>query len=75
VKREVTPEFVNMSKEILYSQIQGVTVPLGTIKISLPFIFRWYFRVDFSRFALYFGGIFALTFRASPYISAVFGCA
>ena len=24
-KREVTPEFVNMSKEILYSQIQGVT--------------------------------------------------
>jgi hypothetical protein len=27
-KREVTPEFVNMSKEILYPQIQGVT--LGT---------------------------------------------
>jgi hypothetical protein len=25
-KREVTPEFVNMSKEILYTQIQGVTV-------------------------------------------------
>ena len=25
-KREVTPEFVNMSKEILYPQIQGVTV-------------------------------------------------
>ena len=25
VKREVTPEFVNMSKEILYPQIQGVT--------------------------------------------------
>jgi hypothetical protein len=24
-KREVTPEFVNMSKEILYPQIQGVT--------------------------------------------------
>jgi hypothetical protein len=30
VKREVTPEFVNMSKEILYPQIQGVTrVRLG----------------------------------------------
>jgi hypothetical protein len=27
VKREVTPEFVNMSKEILYPQIQGVTPP------------------------------------------------
>jgi hypothetical protein len=27
VKREVTPEFVNMSKEILYPQIQGVTGP------------------------------------------------
>jgi hypothetical protein len=25
VKREVTPEFVNMSKETLYPQIQGVT--------------------------------------------------
>jgi hypothetical protein len=25
VKREVTPEFVNMSKEILYPQIQGVS--------------------------------------------------
>jgi hypothetical protein len=24
-KREVTPELVNMSKEILYPQIQGVT--------------------------------------------------
>ena len=24
-KKEVTPEFVNMSKEILYPQIQGVT--------------------------------------------------
>jgi hypothetical protein len=24
-KRKVTPEFVNMSKEILYPQIQGVT--------------------------------------------------
>jgi hypothetical protein len=24
-KREVTPEFVNMSKEILYPQIHGVT--------------------------------------------------
>jgi hypothetical protein len=28
-KREVTPEFVNMSKEILYPQIQGVTITLG----------------------------------------------
>jgi hypothetical protein len=27
-KREVTPEFVNMSKEILYPQIQGVTTTL-----------------------------------------------
>ena len=27
-KREVTPEFVNMSKEILYPQIQGVTAVL-----------------------------------------------
>jgi hypothetical protein len=27
-KREVTPEFVNMSKEILYPQIQGVTCSL-----------------------------------------------
>jgi hypothetical protein len=29
-KREVTPEFVNMSKEILYPQIQGVTLGMGT---------------------------------------------
>jgi hypothetical protein len=29
-KREVTPEFVNMSKEILYPQIQGVTGNLRT---------------------------------------------
>jgi hypothetical protein len=28
-KREVTPEFVNMSKEILYPQIQGVTTREG----------------------------------------------
>jgi hypothetical protein len=27
-KTEVTPEFVNMSKEILYPQIQGVTLRL-----------------------------------------------
>jgi hypothetical protein len=26
VKRGATPEFVNMSKEILYPQIQGVTL-------------------------------------------------
>jgi hypothetical protein len=36
-KREVTPEFVNMSKEILYSQIQGVTV--ADPFITLAFIF------------------------------------
>jgi hypothetical protein len=31
VKREVTPEFVNMSKEILYPQIQGVTASRGDV--------------------------------------------
>ena len=31
-KREVTPEFVNMSKEILYPQIQGVTAQLSACK-------------------------------------------
>jgi hypothetical protein len=31
-KREVTPEFVNMSKEILYPQIQGVTITFKTTK-------------------------------------------
>jgi hypothetical protein len=30
-KREVTPEFVNMSKEILYPQIQGVTLSLVAV--------------------------------------------
>jgi hypothetical protein len=37
-KREVTPEFVNMSKEILYPQIQGVTsVPSeGNMALSPP---------------------------------------
>ena len=34
-KREVTPEFVNMSKEILYPQIQGVT-NLSLLKESRP---------------------------------------
>ena len=34
-KREVTPEFVNMSKEILYPQIQGVT-NLSPLKESRP---------------------------------------
>jgi hypothetical protein len=29
-KREVTPEFVNMSKEILYPKIQGVTLFKGS---------------------------------------------
>jgi hypothetical protein len=33
-KREVTPEFVNMSKEILYPQIQGVTL-LPQLQVSL----------------------------------------
>jgi hypothetical protein len=61
-----------MPKTDALTETHNLCVPLGTIKISLPFIFRRYFRVDFSRFALYFGGIFALTFRASPYISAVF---
>jgi hypothetical protein len=73
-------------------------VPLGTIKISLPFIFRLHrlffgvssaspwerllnffgfyfgriFRVDFSHFALYFGGIwlcipFGTTFEQKTY--------
>jgi hypothetical protein len=64
-----------MLKTHAHAETHNLCVPLGTIKISLPFIFRRYFRVDFSRFALYFGGIFALTFRASPYISAVFGFA
>jgi hypothetical protein len=30
VKREVTPEFVNTSKEIFIPQIQGVTTPSAT---------------------------------------------
>jgi hypothetical protein len=30
-KREVTPEFVNMSKEILYPQLQGVTSTVTTL--------------------------------------------
>jgi hypothetical protein len=33
-KREVTPEFVNMSKEILYPQIQGVTRMAHWIALS-----------------------------------------
>ena len=72
-----------------YEAITKAFVPLGTTKVSLPFIFRlhrlffgvsaltfcckfciplgtsfellrlllWRYRVDFSRFALYFGGI------------------
>jgi hypothetical protein len=54
-------------------------------EISLPFIFRLhrlFFGVSsafpkerlLNFFAFYFGGI-PLTFRASPYISAVFGSA
>jgi hypothetical protein len=34
VKREVTPEFVNMSKEILYPQIQGVTTFEGATRTA-----------------------------------------
>jgi hypothetical protein len=37
-KREVTPEFVNMSKEILYPQIQGVTVSARRIDPSRGFV-------------------------------------
>ena len=39
-KREVTPEFVNMSKEILYPQIQGVT-NLSPLEESRPEIQGW----------------------------------
>jgi hypothetical protein len=42
-KREVTPEFVNMSKEILYPQIQGVT-NLSPLKESRPEIQGWAWR-------------------------------
>jgi hypothetical protein len=35
-KREVTPEFVNMSKEILYPQIQGVTGVMATQVPATP---------------------------------------
>jgi hypothetical protein len=38
-KREVTPEFVNMSKEILYPQIQGVT-NLSPLKEISPSRFK-----------------------------------
>jgi hypothetical protein len=40
VKREVTPEFVNMSKEILYPQIQGVTLS--------PFV-KQYMSEDYTK--------------------------
>jgi hypothetical protein len=33
-KREVTPEFVNMSKEILYPQIQGVTMMSESVMLG-----------------------------------------
>jgi hypothetical protein len=49
-----------MPKTHAHAETHNLCVPLGTIKISLPFIFWRYFRVDFSRFALYFDGIFAL---------------
>jgi hypothetical protein len=43
VKRGVTPEFVNMSKEILYPQIQGVTFVISwiqdeTLKLNGKFV-------------------------------------
>jgi hypothetical protein len=41
-KREVTPEFVNMSKEILYPQIQGVTQVLALTEVINP-------KVPFSK--------------------------
>jgi hypothetical protein len=34
--RGITPEFVDMSKEILYPQIQGVTVGLAAYAHSYP---------------------------------------
>jgi hypothetical protein len=37
-KREVTPEFVNMSKEILYPQIQGVTNTKRRISLRGSFV-------------------------------------
>jgi hypothetical protein len=37
-KREVTPEFVNMSKEILYPQIQGVTARVGALDVGVTSI-------------------------------------
>jgi hypothetical protein len=37
-KREVTPEFVNMSKEILYPQIQGVTENLVQVHLIIHII-------------------------------------
>jgi hypothetical protein len=40
-KREVTPEFVNMSKEILYPQIQGVTGSSSDIQRVLGDIPRY----------------------------------
>jgi hypothetical protein len=35
-KRKVTPEFVNMSKEILYPQIQGVTGRAEVTAVTSP---------------------------------------
>jgi hypothetical protein len=44
-KREVTPEFVNMSKEILYPQIQGVT---RTLIVEFPTGWRYRVPIDIS---------------------------
>jgi hypothetical protein len=65
-----------------YEAITKAFVPLGTTKVSLPFIFRLH-RLFFGVSALTFrckppleasspsiSAVFALTFRASPYISA-----
>jgi hypothetical protein len=62
-KREVTPEFVNMSKEILYPQIQGVTIylmerlhpsnycnklcTLGTIRTCNRYISFYHVKLEF----------------------------
>jgi hypothetical protein len=51
-KREVTPEFVNMSKEILYPQIQGVTT---------RWVARWLFECALQ--ATMRDGVFPIPYR------------